>query len=488
MAGLITTLVAGDFDVTPSNPQPIASATYTAGRNYILVTRNRRTAALPVAPSISGTTFAWTSIFGTYWNSNDDYFSCWIGRCEATETVALNLSYDDVQANISWWVGEMTGLVRNLVNLLAQPVEQLLDSTSTTPSITYDLAFKRSDNVAFAIASYSAVGTGQDIEGDTNMNELADVESSGLNVGYMHVAWKASEEATVTWSKSNSVVSAHAIFEFWLEEPPQGVQVDEDTSRRRSRPRLILDEAYNTVRNLVVAPADPLPQGTYVGVDLERLLKRPPPTHYDPANVLPTLREPIHAWNIDGRPIPRRAPVLPREGASINVSLTVLQEIMPFATFSTTESWPVPTPLRRPYRDAEGGFNDLVLTVLQEILSPGLHGALTDHNRRVYPMRIDRLDIRPLVVQTLVPPPLPPGKREPGVVAFPSRKRFVQPRDKVNLLPLALALLVAKTGYWPDVRQFAVAVADPDRSSDIRPYGVSVRAYENDVRPYRGPL
>ena len=219
MAGALTALI-GNFNVSGSTTFAIGSATYTAGKTYILGIRNRRTAAASESPSsISGgnASNVWVKPTNaadfTYDNTNREYMTTWFMVCAVTETVDLTINYANTQDNCSWSVAEATGLDVSNINTLIVQAKTLSDSSSTTPSLAFNSAFANANNVTYAVADFSATGTARDIVGDGNMIELHDLESSGLNVGYFHTQWKASEEATVDWTKDVTTISSHYIAE-----------------------------------------------------------------------------------------------------------------------------------------------------------------------------------------------------------------------------------------------------------------------------------
>ncbi|MGD9827085.1 MAG: hypothetical protein AB7U66_00005 [Hyphomicrobiaceae bacterium] len=219
MAGAFTALI-GNFSVTTGKTFPIGSATYTAGKLYVLSIRNRRTAAASESPSsISGghASNTWVKPTNaadfTYDNTNREYMTTWFMVAGATETVDLTINFTNDQVNCSWSIAEGTGFDTSNLNALIVQAKTLTDSASTTPSLTFNSAFANANNVTYAVADFSATGTNRDIAGDSNMIDLHDLESSGLNVGYFHTQWKASEEATVNWTKDISTISSHYIAE-----------------------------------------------------------------------------------------------------------------------------------------------------------------------------------------------------------------------------------------------------------------------------------
>lgn len=219
MAGSLTTLVTGTFDSTNDTAYPLATATYTSGRLYIMTVRNRRTAAASERPSsISGghASNVWsqpTNAIDLTYQSTNNYLSTWFMACAVTETVTLQVNFTSTHVNCSHHVAEGTGFDTSDMNSLIVQQNELGDDANTNASLAFSSGFANAGNCTYAVADYAATGTGQDIAGDANLTDLADVEASGIEVGYMHVGWKASEEATVNWTKSNTSVSGHGIME-----------------------------------------------------------------------------------------------------------------------------------------------------------------------------------------------------------------------------------------------------------------------------------
>ncbi|MGD9827137.1 MAG: hypothetical protein AB7E70_20405 [Hyphomicrobiaceae bacterium] len=219
MAGDLQPLT-GNFSTTTGKTFPVDSATYTAGKTYIMLIRNRRTAAASESPSsISGGNAGnvWVKPTNaadfTYDNTNREYMTTWVMVCTVTETVALAINFTNNQVNCTWSVSEGTDLDTSNINALIVQAKTVIDQGVTNPSLTFNNPFSNANNLTFAAADFSATGTNRDIEGDSNMIELHDLESSGLNVGYLHTQWKVGEESTVNWTKDISTISSHYIAE-----------------------------------------------------------------------------------------------------------------------------------------------------------------------------------------------------------------------------------------------------------------------------------
>lgn len=215
MAGELTTLIPAARDTVNRATYSMGSATYTSGRVYIIAVRNRRTAGAVDSPSISGGLISWSKAHVNFLISAEEHVTVFVGICSTTETATLSITFPNNQANCSWHVAEGTGLSTvSIANLVVQA--KTGTSTSTTPSFTFDGAFAAADNLTYAFASYAAIGSAENIDAEASMTELDQIESSGFNIGYLHVSWKNSEEATVSWTKSSTDGSGHAILELRL--------------------------------------------------------------------------------------------------------------------------------------------------------------------------------------------------------------------------------------------------------------------------------
>lgn len=254
MSGAISVLIAGAFSSTPSTDQSMGSATYTAGRWYVIIARNRRTVSTAFPPVITGGSIAWDSSTvadqAIIWNSNNECITTFFGFCTATETATLHLTWTDAQTTCTYFVGEMTGdfTTESVAKLIVQN-NHLLDSTSTAPSLAFASGFVNPNNVTLAICSYAAVGTGQTLTKDPNLTQLSTNKATGIQVGYMDSAYKQTEEATVDWTKSSATASTHVIFELRIAPPPSKQMTD-----MPARPARRLSQVWDNPNSNEITP------------------------------------------------------------------------------------------------------------------------------------------------------------------------------------------------------------------------------------------
>lgn len=215
----ISTLVAGTFDPSNATSYTVTSATYTAGRLYILTVRNRRTAGASESPSsISGgnasNVFSKpTNAVELTYQSTNNYLTTWFMVCAVTETTTRTINFTNQHLNCSFHVAECIGFDTTVLNSLIVQQRELADDGNQNASLAFTGGFANAANFTYAVMDYAATGTAQSITADGNMLELANPEASGVEVGYLHVQYKASEEATVNWTKSNTTVSGMGIME-----------------------------------------------------------------------------------------------------------------------------------------------------------------------------------------------------------------------------------------------------------------------------------
>lgn len=209
---ITATVLASAYDGTDGVGYAVAETTFRSDRFYVLAVMNSRTTTADQVVDIQGTGATWTKLVDLTPSLDTTRLSLFYAKFAAGETSTPSIAFGFVpnQTSCSHILIEFANTAlggTNGINAIVQSKTGALGSAGTGLTVTLDNAFQAVANATFGVM---ALRLNEGITEGSGFTELAQVGGAVPN-RTMEAEFKATNDTTVDWTWTNSMIDACGI-------------------------------------------------------------------------------------------------------------------------------------------------------------------------------------------------------------------------------------------------------------------------------------